>query len=120
MDHNLTYLIFFTSLKTNWLCKIYQKLPPYLFHKCVCVLKTTDNSAKILVDFGVLEFDESFIVYMQQLRVLFLDMYMAWCVLISSDTLHNDREVYIVAVLKPAIVICLNVECFFFILEDDS
>ena len=41
----------------------------------MCVLKTTDNSAKILIDLGVLEIDESFIVYMQQLqRTLFLDI----------------------------------------------
>ena len=42
---------------------------------CVFVLKTSDNSAKILIDLGVLEIDESFIVYMQQLqRTLFLDI----------------------------------------------
>ena len=40
----------------------------------MCVLKTTD-SAKILIDLGVLEIDESLIVYMQQLqRALFLDL----------------------------------------------
>ena len=34
----------------------------------------TDNSAKRLIDYVVLEIDESFIVYMQQLqRMLFLD-----------------------------------------------
>ena len=38
--------------------------------------------------------------------------HMAWCVLISSHDVHKDREVYIVAVLKPVIVICFNVECF--------
>jgi len=38
-------------------------------------MKTTDNSAKILIDFSVLEIDESFIVYMQQLQcTLLLDI----------------------------------------------
>ena len=68
----------------------------------MCVLKTTDNSAKILIDLGVLEIDESLIVYMQQLqRTLFLDI---WRV-ISSHTVHNGSGVYIVTLLKPAIVI---------------
>ena len=79
-------------------------------------MKTTDNSAKILIDLGVLEIDESFIVYMQQLqRTLFLDI---WRV-ISSHTVHNGRGVYIVTLLKPAIVIYLNVESCFY-LEDNS
>ena len=74
------------------------------------------NSAKILIDLGVLEIDESFIVYMQQLqRTLFLDI---WRV-ISSHTVHKARRVYIVTLLKPAIVICLNVESCFY-LEDNS
>ena len=36
--------------------------------------------------------------------------HMAWCVLISSHSVHKDSRVYIVAVLKPAIVICFNLE----------
>ena len=39
---------------------------------CVCI---ENDSATILIDLGVLEIDESLIVYMQQLqRVLFLDL----------------------------------------------
>ena len=37
---------------------------------------------------------------------------MGWFVLIGSHAVHKDSGDHIVALLKPAIAICFNVECF--------